>query len=118
MSASPTQAPTAGDFTGRDRAQQALEASEKRFRSALETMLDSVLITTAVRDGDGHIVDFVVDYINPVADIGQRSAGEIVGRRFLDVWPSSPVAMAAGWWRTVEGGQAAYTELIDGVGDG
>ena len=53
-------------------------------------MLDSVLITTAVRDGDGHIVDFVVDYINPVADIGQRSAGEIVGRRFLDVWPSAP----------------------------
>ena len=109
------------DVTGRDRAQQALEASEKRFRSALETMLDSVLITTAVRDGDGHIVDFVVDYINPVADIGQRSAGEIVGRRFLDVWPSAPdSALWEMYLQLVETGEPivldnfSYTELIDG----
>ena len=69
-------------------------AGDPRFRAALETMLDSVVMTTAVRDDDGRIVDFVVDYINPVAEIGQRPAEEIVGRRFLDVWPgvtSSPI---------------------------
>ncbi|HUK67936.1 MAG TPA: PAS domain-containing protein [Streptosporangiaceae bacterium] len=107
--------------TGRDQAQQALEASEGRFRAALETMLDSVVMTTAVRDGDGHIVDFVVDYINPVAEIGQRSAGEIVGRRFLDVWPSAPdSALWEMYLRLVETGEPivldnfTYTELIDG----
>ena len=61
---------------------------DPRFRAALETMLDSVVMTTAVRSDDGQIVDFVVNYINPVAEIGQRPAEEIVGRRFLDVWPS------------------------------
>jgi len=64
-------------------------AGDPRFRVALETMLDSVVMTTAVRDDDGRIVDFVVDYVNPVAEIGQRRAEQIVGRRFLDVWPST-----------------------------
>jgi CheY-like chemotaxis protein len=52
------------------------------FRAALETMLDSVVMTTAVRGDDGRIVDFVIDYLNPVAEIGQRPAEQIVGRRF------------------------------------
>jgi PAS domain S-box-containing protein len=64
-------------------------AGDSRFRAALETMLDSVVVTTAIRHEDGRIVDFVVDYINPAAEIGQRPAEEIVGRRFLDVWPST-----------------------------
>lgn len=60
-----------------------------RFRAALEAMLDSVVMTTAIRDEQGRVVDFLVDYVNPVAEIGQREAGEIVGRRFLDVWPGA-----------------------------
>ena len=64
-------------------------ADDLRFRAALEAMLDSVVMTTAVRADGGRIVDFVVDYVNPVWEIGQRPAEEIVGRRFLDVWPSA-----------------------------
>jgi signal transduction histidine kinase len=81
----------AGRRSGRPGSQAVQERSAggSRFRAALETMLDSVVMTTAVRDDDGRIVDFVVDYINPVAEIGQRRAEQIVGRRFLDVWPST-----------------------------
>jgi signal transduction histidine kinase len=91
------------------------------FRAALETMLDSVVITTAVRDDDGRIVDFDVDYINPAAEVGQRPAEQIVGRRFLDVWPSITDSPIWGMYlHTVETGEPivldnfTYSDVIDG----
>ena len=96
-------------------------AGDSRFRAALETMLDSAMLATAVRDEDGRIVDFVVDYINPVAEIGQRPAGEIVGRRFLDVWPSAAGSPIWGMYlHLMETGEPiildnfVYSEVIDG----
>jgi len=84
-------------------------------------MLDSAMLATAVRDEDGRIVDFVVDYINPVAEIGQRPAGEIVGRRFLDVWPSAAGSPIWGMMlHLMETGEPitldnfVYSEVIDG----
>ncbi len=97
-------------------------AGDSRFRAALETMLDSVVITTAVRDEEGRVVDFVVDYINPVAEIGQRPAEEMVGRRFRDVWPSitgSPIWEM--YLRLVETGEPvvlddfSYSDVIGGL---
>ena len=96
-------------------------AGNSRFRAALEAMLDSVVITTAVRDDDGRIVDFDVDYINPAAEVGQRPAEQIVGRRFLDVWPSiteSPIWEM--YLHTVEAGEPivldnfTYGDVING----
>ena len=96
-------------------------AGNSRFRAALEAMLDSVVITTAVRDDDGRIVDFDVDYINPAAEVGQRPAEQIVGRRFLDVWPSiteSPIWEM--YLHTVETGEPivldnfTYGDVING----
>ncbi|MGP0021897.1 MAG: PAS domain-containing protein [Streptosporangiaceae bacterium] len=88
---------------------------------ALETMLDSVVMATAVRGDDGQIVDLVVDYINPVAEIGQRPAEQIVGRRFLDVWPSITESPIWGMYlHTVETGEPivldnfVYRDVIDG----
>ncbi len=96
-------------------------AGDPQFRAALETMLDSVVMTTAVRDDDGQVVDFVIDYINPVAEIGQRPAEEIVGRRFLDVWPSSTDSLIWGMYlHLMETGEPiildnfTYSEVIGG----
>ncbi len=109
--------------SGQARPQAAREqgAGDSLFRAALETMLDSVVITTAVRDEDGRIVDFVVNYINPAAEIGQRPAGEIVGRRFLDVWPSVTESPIWGMYlHTVETGEPivldnfTYSDVIGG----
>ena len=84
-------------------------------------MLDSSMLTTAVRDEDGQIVDFVVDYINPIAEIGQRPAEEIVGRRYLDVWPSITESPIWGMYlNLVETGEPivldnfVYSDVIDG----
>ena len=52
------------------------DISDTRFRAALETMPDIVMMTTAVRGSDGQIVDFVVDYVNPAIEIGQHRARE------------------------------------------
>src|SRR5271166_934173 len=96
-------------------------AGDARFRAALETMLDSVVLTTAIRAEDGRIVDFVVDYINPVAEIGGRPAAEIVGRRFLDLWPASASSPIWGMYlHLMETGEPVvldnfvYGEVIDG----
>ncbi len=85
-------------------------------------MLDIVLISTAVRDDNGQIVDFVVDYVNPAAEIGERSAAEIVGNRMLALWPgtaSSPIWEM--YLHLTETGEPLvldnfeYTTVIDGV---
>ncbi len=115
------------DTGGRRSARPGSEAAQEksaggsRFRAALETMLDSVVMTTAVRGDDGRIVDFVVDYINPVAEIGQRPAEQIVGRRFLDVWPSTTESPIWGMYlHLVETGEPivldnfVYSDVIDG----
>lgn len=58
------------------------------FRTALDSMLDSVAIDRAVRDAAGAVVDFVIEYLNPVAsDLLGRGSDELVGQRVLDAYP-------------------------------
>jgi signal transduction histidine kinase len=99
-----------------------LGISDTQFRAALETMLDIVLMTTAVRDDDGRIVDFKVDYLNPAGEIGGRRADEIVGRRMLELWPgtaSSPIRKM--YLHLTETGEPVildnfeYSTVIEGV---
>jgi PAS fold len=82
-------------------------SGDPRFRAALGSGLDSVVLATAVRDDDGRIADFVVDYINnPAAEIGRRPEEEIVGRRLLEVWPSITESKIWGMYlRLVETGE-------------
>jgi PAS domain S-box-containing protein len=53
------------DVTEQYRQRQALYESEARFRTSIEHLLDPVAVLTAVRDGDGRVVDFRYDYLNP-----------------------------------------------------
>ena len=118
---------TGTDADGRRSGRRGLQAAHEKsaggslFRAALETMLNGVLMTTAIRGDDGRIVDFVVDYVNPVAEIGQRRAEEMVGRRFLNVWPcttKSPIwgmylhLMATGEPIVLD--NFVYRDVIDG----
>lgn len=68
----------------------ALEASEKRLRTALDTMLDGVAIYRAVRDGHGRIVDFVIDYANSViGSLGGLTGSLEIGRSLLEMFPAN-----------------------------
>jgi PAS domain S-box-containing protein len=81
------------DVTDRN-ALQALvqEAHEReardRFRSALDAMLDLVMILRAERDDRGRIVDFRVEHVNRSRqDVAGRSAPELVGRTMSELYP-------------------------------
>ncbi|HSV65757.1 MAG TPA: ANTAR domain-containing protein [Mycobacteriales bacterium] len=58
------------------------------FQATLDALLDSVMVTTAVRDADGTVVDFQVDFVNAgIDDLYGRLPEEITGRRLLELYP-------------------------------
>ena len=72
----------------RRRAAEALAASEARFRTSLETLIDPFVLLRPVRDTAGRIVDFVYEYANEAACVANRTTREaLVGRRLLEVLP-------------------------------
>jgi PAS domain S-box-containing protein len=74
----------------REQLAAALAVSEARLRTALDTMLDGVAIYRAVRDGEGRIVDFVVDYANSaVGTLGGLAGSLQMGRRLLEMFPAN-----------------------------
>ena len=99
-----------------------MDISDTRFRAALDTMPDIVLMTTAVRGDDGRIVDFVVDYANAAVEIGQRRADEIIGRGLLElrpatassrIWPLYLDLMETGEPIVLD--DYEYSRIVDGV---
>jgi PAS domain S-box-containing protein len=74
------------DVTEQRRQQEELAASAARFRTAVEHLLDPLVLLSAVRDAEGQVVDFRYEYVNP-AHVEQApiSAEGVVGRRLLEV---------------------------------
>ena len=78
------------DITEREQARMALEASEQHLRTALDTMLDGVAIYRAVRDGQGRIVDFLIDYANSaVGTLGGPAGSLQMGRSLHEMFPAN-----------------------------
>ncbi|MBI3748734.1 MAG: PAS domain S-box protein, partial [Chloroflexi bacterium] len=77
------------DVTERRRAMDALEASEGRLRTALDTMVDGTSILSSIRDEIGRVVDFRIEYANPaMARTGGVTAAEQVGHTLLELFPA------------------------------
>ncbi|MDR3473275.1 MAG: EAL domain-containing protein [Devosia sp.] len=77
------------DITDRLAAQAALEASERRLRTALDTMLDGVTIQSAIRDDRARITDFRIDYANSAIGVIGGTAGSLqAGRTLLEMFPA------------------------------
>jgi len=65
-----------------------LEASEARFRAAIDAELDAHVFLEAVRDTDGRIVDFTYTAANARAQAYvSLTHDELIGRRMLDLFP-------------------------------
>ena len=58
---------SARDVSEARQAQEALQASEKRFRSALDALMDPFFILGPVRDDQGKIVELEYRYVNRAA---------------------------------------------------
>ncbi len=83
----------------------ALRASERRFQTALSSMVDPVAVVTAVTSAQGEVVDFVVSYVN--GRPGTPKVGTLVSR----LWPGQPSGTLAGFYRDVLAGDL----VLDGV---
>ena len=60
-----------------------------RFRGALNAMIDSVTICSSVRGETDEIVDFRVEFVkDDFKDRFGRTAGDVLGRRVLETYPS------------------------------
>ncbi len=107
------------DITETRRAQDALRASEDRFRAAQDVSLDAFTILRSVRDAAGQIVDFEWEYVNPVAArILRHTAEALVGRRLLDLLPNNEAGgLFANYVRVAETGEPNdYEVAYDGDG--
>ena len=68
------------------------DAHDVEFRHALDAMLDDVAVGRAVRDDNGDIVDFVVEYVNSHDSSGARRGSDVlVGQLIGEIHPD---------WRT------------------
>jgi serine phosphatase RsbU (regulator of sigma subunit) len=85
--------------------------SRPAVRGLLGSLLETVLVASAVRDRDGRITDFRIDYAGETPpDSAGRNASEVTGRTLLEAYPS---AAAAGGVlehavRALHTGQAQY----------
>ena len=85
------------------RVEQALQASEERFRTSVEALQDGFAIFSAVRDSAGAIADFRYEYINEAGcQMDQRSRGETVGHTLAELFPAT----------VASGILAAYAQVV------
>jgi PAS domain S-box-containing protein len=105
-----------------DQNQQPNDALDERFRRALDSILDLVAVERAIRDEDGQIVDFVIEWMNnaPV-DVAGRPREELIGRKISELYPVlAGGELIAGYRQVVETGEPLvvdvmpYEDVIDG----
>ncbi|NEP57009.1 MAG: PAS domain S-box protein [Symploca sp. SIO2G7] len=76
------------DITEQKQVETALQASEQRFRTAIDNMLDSFGIYSAIRDESGQIVDFSIEYINAAAENSSLlNKQEHIGQSLCQLFP-------------------------------
>ncbi len=89
----------------------AIAGSRPAMRGLLGSLLEMVLVASAVRDRDGRITDFRIDYAGEtLPDSAGRNVSEMAGRTLLEAYPT---AVAAGGVlehaiRALHTGQAQY----------
>jgi PAS domain-containing protein len=93
------------------------------LQGVLDALPVEAMLLAPVRDDDGAIVDFIVDYASPTSgDVDHQVPGEMVGRRLLDIRPHlanvgvfdayRDLVLAGGTWKRAAEPEAL---LVDGA---
>ena len=103
------------DITEQRRQQDELAASAARFRTAVEHLLDPLVLLSAVRDADGQLVDFRYEYVNPAHVEQAPISGEgVVGRQLLEVHPEAASSgLFEAYRKVVETGEPIFWDAFD-----
>jgi PAS domain S-box-containing protein len=100
------------DITSRRSAEEALRASEARWRNLFEQMQEGFFIGEAVRDENGAMVDFTFVEVNPAFEARTDvKMDDALGRRVSEVIPNLPPELIATYARVVETGEPARYEI-------
>jgi PAS domain S-box-containing protein len=76
------------ELTTRRAAVERLRISEERFRTSVNSLLDCFAIFSAIRDTDGQIVDFLVEFVNDAVCKSNATTREaLVGQTLLGLRP-------------------------------
>jgi PAS domain S-box-containing protein len=104
----------AEDITDRKQSEQALQRSEERFRTSVENMLDCFGIYRAIRDEQGQIIDFLIEYVNDAACIAnQVERTQQIGRRLCEILPGHrDSGLFDEYCQVVETGQALVKDSL------
>lgn len=110
------------DITERRQLQTELLRSEERFRTSLENMLDCFGIYTSIRDSNGKIVDFLIEYINQAACVNNPlTKEEQIGKQLCQLFPAhAETGLFKAYCQVVETGQplvkesAVYVDIYKG----
>ncbi len=102
------------DLTQRQQLEASLAASEERFRTSIENMLDSFGIYRAIRDESGQIVDFSIEYLNAAACASNYMTKEQqVGQRLCQLLPvHCETGLFEEYCQLVETGQPLVKESV------
>jgi len=77
------------DIAEQEKARASLAASEARLRTAMNSMLDGVVVASAIRDEAGRITDFRTDYANAaMGAISGVPASDQIEHTLLELFPA------------------------------
>lgn len=101
------------DITARKQMEEALHASEARFRAVQQASPDGYMIFESVRDEQGAIIDFRWRYLNPASEqmVG-RTQADLLGKRLLEEMPGNRAeGLFDAYVRVVETGEVYQREF-------
>lgn len=100
------------DITARKDAEEALRASEARWRNLFEQMQEGFFIAEAIRDETGQMVDFRFIEMNPAFEArSDVRMDDAIGQPVSKVIPDLPRELIETYARVVETGQPARYEI-------
>jgi signal transduction histidine kinase len=97
------------------RVEEALRASEERFRTSVEALQDGFAVLSAIHDSTGTVVDFRYEYLNEALyRMNQRSGEDTVGHTLAQLFPATVTSgLLAAYARVAETGEPLAQEDVE-----